>query len=370
MKRLGCEMTTITIQFNNVEYQVDEGKTILEAAIDAGIYIPHLCHHTDLKPVGVCRLCGVEVEGRGQVMSCNTQVQEGMKVLTESILVQRTRQTGLELLFANHPADCFSCTANTDCALLRIANYIGLDKQNISQLRPPEEWLPVDSSNPFFSFDPNKCVLCGICVRTCEEIQGIRAIDFVNRGFETKIGTFGDKLFIDSTCESCGECVERCPVGSLERKNFRQPAYEVESICSYCGVGCGLLLGVQGEEIVNVRGNPNNPTNKGQLCVKGRFGYKFVNHPDRVKKPLVRQYLIDNKKKPKTNDKLGDWVEVEWGTAYDIVAKKFVDIKENHGSDAIGVLASAKCTNEENYLFQKFARQVIGTHSVDHCARL
>jgi predicted molibdopterin-dependent oxidoreductase YjgC len=293
-----------------------------------------------------------------------------MSVRTDTDEIQRTRATSLELLFASHPEDCFTCTANMNCELLHIANHIGLDRTNLSKMRVREEWMPIDSSNPFFTFDPNKCVLCGICVRTCDEIQGIRAIDYVHRGYETKIGTFGDKLFIDSTCESCGECVERCPVGALERKNYRRPAYEVESICSYCGVGCGLLLGVQGDEIVNVRGNPNNPTNIGQLCVKGRFGYKFVNHPDRVKKPMVRQYLLDGKKKPKTNEQITDWVEVDWDTAYDIVAQKFVEIIKKHGADAIGVLASAKCTNEENYLFQKFARQVVGTHSIDHCARL
>lgn len=363
-------MTKVQITIDNLFYQVEEGQTILESALGAGIYVPHLCHHPDLKPVGVCRLCGVEVEGRGLVMSCNTPVSEGMVIHTNTPKVNNVRRIGLELLLVNHPDDCFTCSANNDCELLRIANHIGLDKSRMSIMRKPVEWKPIDSSNPFFNFDPNKCVLCGICVRTCEEIQGIRAINYVNRGYETQIGTFGNKLFIDSSCESCGECVERCPVGALARKNYRRPAYEIETICSYCGVGCGLLLGVQGDEIVNVRGNPNNPTNKGQLCVKGRFGYRYINHPDRIKKPMVRQYLLDGKEKPKSNHKLGEWVEVDWDTAFDIVAKKLVNIKTNFGADAIGVLASAKCTNEENYLFQKFARQVVGTHSVDHCARL
>lgn len=363
-------MEKIKISLDNVEHLVERDKTILSAALDAGIYIPHLCHHPDLKPVGVCRLCGVEVEGIGQVMSCTTPVTEGMKIHTNTPTVLDGTRMTVELLLASHPQDCFSCAANNECELLRIANHIGIDHDRLEKLRQPVEVMPIDSSNPFFEFDPNKCVMCGICVRTCDEIQGVRAISYLNRGAETKIATFGDMPFIESICESCGECVERCPTGSLSRKNYRKPAYEVETICAYCGVGCGLLLGVQGNKIVNVRGNPNNPTNKGQLCVKGRFGYRFVNHPDRLTKPMVREYLLEGMKKSELKDGLGEWVETDWDTAIKLVGDKFAQIKSESGSDAIGVLASAKCTNEENFLFQKFARQVVGTHSIDHCARL
>jgi len=355
---------------DGVEFPFEEGATILESALAAGIYIPHLCHHPDLKPVGVCRLCDVEVEGRrGLTMSCNTPVESGMEVKTNTPLVNSTRRMALELLFANHPTDCFSCAANMDCELLNISNFTGIDYERLATMRKPETVMPIDSSNPFFLFDPNKCVLCGICVRTCREIQGVQAIDFINRGYVTKIGTFADQPFIDSICESCGECVARCPVGALAIKEYQRPAFEVESVCSFCGVGCGLLLGVQGDKVVNVRGNRDNPTNKGQLCVKGRFGYKFVNHEDRLEKPLVREYLLNENVSRKGGER-GEWVEVDWDTAFEVVAGKFSQIKAESGSDAIGVLASAKCTNEENYLFQKFARQVIGTHSVDHCARL
>lgn len=354
---------------DGAEHPFEEGATILDSVLAAGIYLPHLCHHPDLKPVGVCRLCGVELEGRGLVMSCNTPVQPGMKIKTNTTMVNSTRQMALELLFANHPQDCFTCAANMDCELLNIANYVGLNQERLAIMRKPEVFQPIDSSNPFFSFDPNKCVLCGICVRTCNEIQGVQAIDYIHRGYVTKIGTFADQPFIDSICESCGECVARCPVGALSIKNYQRPAHEVESVCSFCGVGCGLLLGVQGDKVVNVRGNRDNPTNDGQLCVKGRFGYKYVNHPERLKKPMVREYLVSDDVTRNGADR-GEWVEVEWDTAFDIVANKFAAIKKESGSNAIGVLASAKCTNEENYLFQKFARQVIGTHSVDHCARL
>ena len=358
----------ITFTLDGIKFSVEQGTSILDAAQENEIYIPHLCHHPDLVPTGVCRLCGVEVEGRGLVMSCITPVTDGMVIRTNTEEANSTRQIALELLLVDHPEECISCKANNNCELLRIANFVGVNQERLAQMRKPHTQMPVDSSNPFFSFDPNKCVLCGICVRTCNEIQGVQAIDFLNRGYVTTIGTFGDKPFIESTCESCGECVVRCPVGSLSIKNYRRPAVEVESVCSYCGVGCGLLLGVQGDQIVHVDGNRKAEANKGQLCVKGRFGYEFVNHPDRLTKPRVREYLMNGGKR-KGADR-GEWVEVEWDTAIEIVAKKFVEIKTESGSDAIGVLASAKCTNEENYLFQKFARQVVGTHSIDHCARL
>ena len=359
----------LTFELNGLEITAKEGMSILDAAIENNIYIPHLCHHPDLVPAGVCRLCGVEIEGQGMVMSCLTPAQEGINVTTDSPVVTQQRQIALELLIANHHGDCLECAKNDTCELLQIALYIGIDQERLNQMRRPTALLPVDSSNPFFTFDPNKCVLCGICVRTCNEIQGRQAIDFINRGYETIIGAFGNKSFAESTCESCGECVVRCPVGSLSFKDYKQPAYEVESICTYCGVGCGILLGVQGNEIVNVRGNRETPANQGALCVKGRFGYSFVDHPDRLLKPLVRKYLLNGGKRKKKSDR-GEWVEVEWDTALDLVAEKFKTIKEESGSDAIGILSSAKCTNEENYLMQKFARQVIGTHSVDHCARL
>ena len=361
---------TISFLVDDIELQVEKGTTILDAALDAGIYIPHLCHHPDLNPVGVCRLCGVEIEGRGLVMSCNTPVQEGMRIKTSTTKVNNQRKIAIELLLANHPESCISCTANMTCELLKISNYVGIDRERLNMMRKRDVVYPVDSSNPFFSFDPNKCVLCGICVRTCNEIQGVRAINYVNRGHETVIGTFGNQLFIDSSCESCGECVARCPVGALSIKNYQRPAKEVASTCSYCGVGCGLMLGVQGDKVVNVRGNRDAKANNGQLCVKGRFGYKFVDHEERLTAPMVREYLLEGDGTRANKADRGEWVEVDWDTAFDVVAKKFTQIKQESGSNAIGVLASAKCTNEENYLFQKFARQVIGTHSVDHCARL
>ena len=359
----------ISFSVDGFEFSTDEGQTILNAALDNGIYIPHLCHHPDLEPVGVCRLCGVELEGKGLVMSCVTPVEEGMALYTNTNEVISSRRVALELLIARHHFDCIACAARDNCALLNLASYAGVDGDWVGQLGHPKELMPVDSSNPFFTFDPNKCVLCGICVRTCNELQGRHAIDFMNRGAEATIGTFGNLSFIESVCESCGECVVRCPVGALAFKDYHKPAYQVYTVCSYCGVGCGLLLGVQGNELVNVEGDREAEVNRGMLCVKGRFGYDYVDHADRLTKPLVREYLLNGGQREDKADR-GEWVEVDWDTALDLVADKLAVIKTESGPDAIGVLSSAKCTNEENYLMQKFARQVLGTHSVDHCARL
>lgn len=358
----------IRFTIDGKEVVAQQGMSVLEAALDNGIYLPHLCHHPDLVPAGVCRLCGVEVGGR-LTMSCLLPVSEDLEVITETEQVETSRRVALELLIANHHGDCLTCAKHDTCELLKIGAYIGLDQDRLAHMRKPEELLPVDDSNPFFSFDPNKCVLCGICVRTCDEIQGARAIDFVNRGYKTIIGTFGNRPFVESVCESCGECVVRCPVGALSIKEYKKPAYEVDSVCAYCGVGCSIKLGVQGNKIVNVRGNPDGETNHGQLCVKGRFGYEYVNHPDRLKKPMVREYLLNGKKRKKSADR-GKWVETDWETALNITADQLAKIKKESGGEAIGVFSSAKCTNEENYLMAKITRQVLGTHSIDHCARL
>lgn len=359
----------INFTIDGKKIKATEGMSVLDAALENDIYIPHLCHHPDLVPTGVCRLCGIESEGR-MVMSCITPIAENAEFKTNTPQIINTRKISLELLIANHKMECLSCARGNDCELLNISAFVGVDQARIDQMRKPTQFIPIDDSNPFFLFDANKCVLCGICVRTCDEIQGRQAIDFINRGYGTTIGPFGGESFKDSICESCGECVVRCPVGALAIKNYREPAFEVPSVCSYCGVGCGILLGVQGNKIVNVRGNRESKTNDGQLCVKGRFGYKFIDHPDRLTKPKVRQYLLEGNGERKNKSDRGEWVDVNWETAIDIVSKKFSKFKNESGSNSIGVLASAKCTNEENYLFQKFARQIIGTHSIDHCARL
>jgi len=345
-------MEKVSLTIDGLDVSVDRSMTILEAALDNGIYIPHLCHHPDLEPAGVCRLCMVEIEGKGMVISCRTPVEDNLVVSTESPDIEKVRRVAVELLLAYHTPVCHDCSSDGHCELQRVAAYVGVERDHLEHLRRPSEIFPVDTSNPFFDLDRNKCILCGICVRTCDEIEGVNAIDFLYRGFDTKIGTFGDKPIKESVCESCGECVARCPVGALTPKHFRQPSREVKTTCIYCGVGCVFYLGVRGNKIVSVRADRENTVNKGSLCVKGRFGYDFINHPERLTKPLVR--------------KNGSFAETTWEEVLDLVRDKF----SRYRGEEFATLSSAKCTNEENYLIQKFTRAVMGTNNVDHCARL
>jgi formate dehydrogenase alpha subunit len=349
---MSCEPKEIQLTIDGQEVIAREGTSVLDAALANDIFIPHLCHHPDLKPVGACRLCGVEIDGGRMTMSCVASVQEGMDVKTDSPGIHQARKTALELLIADHHMDCLACAAANDCALLDASAYLGIQPDRLERLRHSDKGLPIDASNPFFQFDPNKCVVCGICVRTCDEIVGRGTLDFIDRGFRTVIGTFANKPFIESTCESCGECVVRCPVGALAPKVPKVAAREVQTTCVYCGVGCGIYLGVAGDKVVNVRADRERPTNEGSLCVKGRYGFNFINHSDRLTKPLIK--------------KNGEFVEAEWDEALELVASKFAERK----GDQFAALASAKCVNEENYLIQKFTRAVMETNTVDHCARL
>ncbi len=342
----------VRLHIDGTEISATDGTTVLEAALAQGIYIPHLCHHPDLKPVGVCRLCMVEIEGRGLTLACMTPVADGMRIRTESPEIRLVRQMVVELLIANHYPDCLACSKNQLCQLQQVASYVGIDTQRLARLRRPERRFAVDRSNPFFDYDPNQCILCGICVRTCDEIVGVHALDYAFRGFATVVVPFEGRPIAQSACVSCGECVVRCPVGALVPKHFEVPAREVKTVCPYCGVGCTVYMGVRGNRIASCRADRESPVNHGRLCVKGRFGYQFVNHPDRLKKPLVRQ---------------GErFVEYSWEEALERVAEGF----RRYRGDQIAVLASAKLTNEENYLLQKFARVCLGTNNIDHCARL
>jgi formate dehydrogenase alpha subunit len=345
-------MDTVNIVIDGVEIEVQTDKTILEAALKNNIYIPHLCYHPDLEPVGICRLCMVEIDGKRLDVSCKTPVREGMRIRTESEEITKIRRVAVELLLANHPTDCLSCSGNTKCELQRIASYIGIDDRRMKSLRRKTVTLPIDTSNPYFDYDPNRCVLCGICVRTCADIVGVHNFDFAYRGFDSLISTFMGKPMLESRCVSCGECVARCPVGALRPKDTPQPAREVLTVCPYCGVGCGIFLGVRGEKVVSSRGDPDNVVNKGRLCVKGRFGHEFINHPDRLTAPLIK--------------KNGRFEEVSWDEALALVAARFTECKPHE----FAALSSAKCTNEDNYIVQKFTRAVMGTNTVDHCARL
>jgi formate dehydrogenase alpha subunit len=360
----------ITITFDGVKFEVPEGVTVLEAALQAGVYIPTLCYDPDLKPYGACRLCIVEIDGmRGLPTSCTTPATDGMVVHTESPAVNQSRRISMELIMANHHGDCLTCAKNQQCDLQKIARYLGIEQEHFDRMRKSQELLPIDDSHPAFTRDLNKCILCGKCVRACQEIACVGAIDLAFRGNSARVSTFGDKPILDSICEGCGECLERCPTGALTCENSRQATREVKTVCPYCGVGCSIYLGVRGNEIVNVRGDKESPVNKGGLCVKGRFGFDFINHTDRLTKPLIRKEGWSKDVEVNGNFK-NIFREATWEEAIDLVADNLLRIKAAYGPDSLGVLSSAKFTNEENYLVQKFARAVIGTNNIDHCARL
>ncbi len=344
-------MDTIKLTINGKQIEANKGMTVLEAAESAGIYIPTLCADPDLAPYGGCRLCIVEIENmRGLPPACTTPAADGMVVNTDTSQVNRVRRTVMELLIADHPADCLNCAANQRCELQRVAAHLDVEEL---PFRRTEREFDIDDSNPFFYLDRNKCVLCTRCTRTCEEITGVGAIELAYRGYQAQVSTFGAVPLMESICRSCGECVAHCPVGALMPKETARPTQEVLTTCPYCGVGCGMYIGVREGKIISVRGERDNPASKGRLCVKGRFGIaEFVHHLERLTTPLVR--------------KDGELKEASWDEALNLVAEKL----SGYSDDELAVFSSAKCTNEDNYVVQKFARAGLGTNNVDHCARL
>jgi len=348
-------MSDLTLTIDGRKVSATPGMTVLEAARGAGIYIPTLCYDEDLEPYGACRMCIVEIEGmRGLPTSCTTEARDGMVVHTDTEQVNDVRRTICQMLIADHPDSCLTCSSNQRCELQQVAAYLGVSEERFPKT---ERERIVDQSNPFFVRDLSKCILCGRCVRVCQEVRAVGAIELAGRGYHTRVATFRDMPMDKTVCESCGECIAHCPTGALSVKaEAMPPTTEVKTTCPYCGCGCGLVLGVRGGRIVRVTGDEEHPVNRGSLCVKGRFGLDFVHSPDRLTTPLIRRD--------------GKLEEATWDEALDLVAKKLDEARSKHGPDAVAGLSSAKCTNEENYLFQKFMRAAVGTNNVDHCARL
>ena len=351
-------MALVTVTIDGQTVQAPAGTSVLDAAQSIGIEIPALCYDPDLSPVWACRLCIVEIDGvRNLPASCVTACSEGMVVRTGTPAVMEARKTMLELLIANHPLDCMTCEKTGTCLLQK---YCYEYEVSSSPFQGDQHVYDIDDDNPFYLRDMNKCILCGRCIRVCEEIVGRNVLDFANRGFNTKVGPFLDTPIKDSDCVYCGSCIAVCPTGALEEKKMvgKGRTWELEKVrttCPYCGTGCTFDLNVKNGKVVGVTGTDGD-VNGRFLCVKGRFGYEFIHSDDRLKTPLIK--------------KNGEFKEATWTEAFDLIASQFREIKDKHGSDSFGVLSSARCTNEENYLMSKFARAVLGTNNIDHCARL
>lgn len=362
---------SINLTINDKPIQAQAGQSILEVAREHGIFIPTLCYHRDLTPNGNCRICVIEVEGaRFLQAACVTGAWDGMQIYTDSERVIRSRRKTLELMLAHHPQDCLTCDASGACDLQDLAYDYQVE---VPSWGSKGGRYVVDSDpNPFIRVDMNKCILCRRCVLACQEVQGRFVWGIAYRGFEEQIVAGEGTTLLEARCESCGQCVAYCPTGALSDKlsyGLGRPHQmeKVTTTCGYCGVGCQFDLNIKNGRIIGVSSNPNAPVNGMALCVKGRYGYDFVHHPERLRKPQVRKYLLDGSPRPADR---GEWVEVDWDTALEITAQKLRAARDEHGPDSVGILTSAKCLNEENYLMNKFARQVIGTNNIDHCARL
>ncbi len=351
-------MELIKLIIDGKEVEAPAGSTVLQAAESAGINIPRLCHDPELSPMGACRLCVVEVAGNRLLpASCVTPVMQGMVVSTESPAVVEARKTILELMIANHPLDCMTCDKLGACKLAEYAYRYGLKESSFEGER--HEYA-IDDSNPFIIRDLNKCILCGACVRACEELTGKDNLSYLNRGFERKATTAGDVPYIESDCVFCGQCVALCPTGALTEKTMAGKArrWEIERVqttCPFCGTGCNFDLAVKDKKVIGVLSNPNSPVNGRSLCVKGRFGWDYIYNEKRLKTPLIKRN--------------GKFEEASWNEAYDLIAQKFNENMAKNGPDSFAALTSARCTNEENFLIQKFTRAHLGTNNVDHCAR-
>ncbi len=366
------QMVTLTI--DGFDVTVPEGTSIMRAAAELGITVPKLCATDSLEAFGSCRLCLVEIEGRnGTPASCTTPVAPGLKVHTQNTKLKQLRRGVMELYISDHPLDCLTCAANGDCELQDMAGAVGLrdvryekgenhfEVRNTSGEANPN-WLRKDDSNPYFAYDPAKCIVCSRCVRACEETQGTFALTIEGRGFDSRV-SFGAKTdtALSSDCVSCGACVQACPTGTLQEKSvidIGTPDRSVITTCAYCGVGCSFKAELRGDELVRMVPYKHGKANRGHSCVKGRFAYGYASHKDRILSPMIRDKITD------------PWQEVSWAEAMDFTATRMKGLIEKHGRQSVGVITSSRCTNEEAFLVQKLTRAVFMNNNTDTCARV
>jgi formate dehydrogenase major subunit len=366
--------TMVTLTIDGFDVTVPEGTSIMRAAAEAGIQVPKLCATDSLDAFGSCRLCLVEIEGRaGTPASCTTPVAPGIKVHTQTGRLQQLRKGVMELYISDHPLDCLTCSANGDCELQDMAGAVGLRDvryeavdthfraRNTSGEANPQ-WLPKDDSNPYFTYDPAKCIVCSRCVRACEEVQGTFALTIEGRGWDSRVKAgAGADNFLASDCVSCGACVQACPTATLQEKSVIElgtPRREVITTCAYCGVGCSFKAELNGDQLVRMTPWKHGKANRGHSCVKGRFAWGYAQHQDRILKPMIRD-SIDQ-----------PWREVTWDEALDFAATRMAGLIERYGRHSVGVITSSRCTNEETYLVQKLTRAVFRNNNTDTCARV
>ena len=369
----------VSLTIDGVAVTVPEGTSVMRAAAEAGLSIPKLCATDSLEAFGSCRLCVVEIEGRrGTPASCTTPVAEGMVVHTQNAKLHKLRRGVMELYISDHPLDCLTCAANGDCELQDMAGAVGLRDVRYSategasianhftardtngDLNP--EYLPKDESNPYFTYDPSKCIVCNRCVRACGEVQGTFALTIEGRGFDSRVSAGGPlDDFLSSDCVSCGACVQACPTATLQEKSVIElgtPQRSVVTTCAYCGVGCSFKAELNGDQLVRMVPYKHGKANRGHSCVKGRFAYGYATHKDRILNPMIRDDISE------------PWREVSWEEALGFAAQKLRGIQATYGQKSIGVITSSRCTNEETFLVQKLARAVFGNNNTDTCARV
>ena len=374
------KMVTLTIDGQSIS--VPEGTSIMRAAMEMGTQIPKLCATDMVDAFGSCRLCLVEIEGRaGTPASCTTPAMEGLVVHTQNERLAKLRKGVMELYISDHPLDCLTCAANGDCELQDMAGAVGLrdvrygyDGENhvFAKTGPKhthhspdacenDHWMAKDESNPYFTYDPSKCIVCSRCVRACEEVQGTFALTISGRGFDSRVSPGMSEIFLGSECVSCGACVQACPTATLTEKaviEIGQPEHSAVTTCAYCGVGCTFKAEMRGEELVRMVPYKDGKANRGHSCVKGRFAWGYANHKERILNPMIREKITD------------PWQEVSWDEAFNFAAKKFKGIQAKYGRDSIGGITSSRCTNEEVFVVQKLIRAGFGNNNVDTCARV
>jgi formate dehydrogenase major subunit len=352
----------VNLEIDGFQVIAPAGTSVMRAAASIGIDIPKLCATDSIEPFGSCRLCVVEIKNaRGMPASCTTPIAEGMVVTTQNKKLADVRRGVMELYISDHPLDCLTCSANGDCELQDMAGAVGLREVRYNPAGENHLHSVKDESNPYFTFDPSKCIVCSRCVRACEETQGTFALTIDGRGFDSKVSPSQNQPFMDSECVSCGACVQACPTATLMEKSVIDhgvPEHAIVTTCAYCGVGCSFRAEMKGSQVIRMVPHKDGKANHGHSCVKGRFAFGYATHKDRITKPMIRKSIKDH------------WQEVSWEEAINYAASELKRIQAEHGKDSIGGITSSRCTNEETYLVQKLIRAGFGNNNVDTCARV